>query len=86
MQQWLRDLISFLNGFRKFTIMFLLISLGASFRLASLYTEKAWGVSLLSGAEMVELLRYTAVAFMATNGIEHMSKAVVEWVKNKAKK
>lgn len=76
MVQWFRDVVNFLNGFRKFTIMFFLIALSIGFRLSG----------HLSGSEVVELLRYTVVAFMATNGIEHISKAVMAWVKKKVAK
>jgi len=73
MPQWLKDVISFINGFRKFTVMVLLLVTGISFRVTDFIT----------GSEFVELLRYTTVAYMGTNALEHMSKAVVEWVKKK---
>ena len=73
MQQWLKDVIQFINGFRKWSIMMVLIIVGIVFRV----------LEFLSGQEMVELLRYTAVAFMAGNSIEHMSRSVIEWVKKK---
>lgn len=69
----LKDFIQFLNGFRKFTVMMILVVIGVTFRLSG----------YLSGAEMVDLLRYSAVAFMSANSIEHMIKGVKEWVKNK---
>lgn len=71
MPQWLKDVINFLNGFRKFSVMVLLMAIGVGFRLSG----------HISGQELVELLRYTVVAFMGTNALEHMSKAVLEWVK-----
>ena len=71
----IRDFISVLSGFRKFTIMLLLVIIGVSFRLSG----------HLSGSEMVSLLQATAVAFMSANGIEHLTKSVTEWVKNKSK-
>ena len=73
MTGWMKNLIQFINGFRKWSIMMTLITVGVVFRVAG----------YLSGGEMVDLLQATAVAFMATNGIEHMSKSVIEWVKNK---
>lgn len=51
--------------------MVLLMAIGVGFRLSG----------HISGQELVELLRYTVVAFMGTNALEHMSKAVLEWVK-----
>jgi len=73
MNQTLKDIIQFINGFRKWSIMATLITVGVTFRV----------LGFLTGQEMVELLRYTAVAFMAGNSLEHMSKAVIEWVKKK---
>ena len=69
----IRDFIAVLSGFRKFTIILLLMVTGIIFRLTDFIT----------GAEFVELLRYTTVAFMAGNGIEHVTKAITEWVKKK---
>lgn len=69
----IKTVIAVLNGFRKFTVMLLLVLVGVTFRI----------LDYLTGQEMVELLRYTTVAFMAGNGIEHMTKAVLEWVKKK---
>ena len=70
----LRSFVAALSGFRKFAIMFLLIIVGIIFRI----------FNLLTGAEFVDLLSATAVAFMSANGIEHMTKAVTDWVKGKA--
>lgn len=70
---WLKDLVQFINGFRKWSIMILLIVIGVMFRITG----------YLSGQEMVDLLRYVGVSFMAGNSLEHMSKSVIEWVKNK---
>lgn len=69
----IQDTISVISGFRKWSIMMTLIILAAVFR----YTD------LLNGAEMVDLLKHVAIAFMATNGIEHTTKAIGEWVKSK---
>lgn len=66
-----RNAIAFLNGFRKLTVIAVLILVGVIFRLSG----------HLTGTEMVELLRYTVVAFMAGNTVEHIGKAVTEWVK-----
>lgn len=73
MPKWLNNVIQFLNGFRKFSVMVLLMLIGVGFRISG----------HISGQEFVELLRYTVVAFMGTNALEHMSNAVVEWVKSK---
>ncbi len=42
-----------LTGFRKFSVMLILISIGVSFRLTN----------LINGSEMVELLKVTGAAF-----------------------
>ncbi len=68
-----KNILNFLNGFRKFTIMAALIIVGIIFRV----------VGLLTGAEFVSLLSDVAVAYMAFNGIEHMTDAVKEWAKGK---
>ena len=67
----LKDFVSLLSGFRKFTIMFLLMVVGASFRI----------YGYISGAEMVDLLKFTVIAFFSANGLEHMTSVVKEWVK-----
>ena len=68
-----KNILNFLNGFRKFTVMTMLILVGIIFRVAG----------YLTGAEFVSLLSDTAVAYMAFNGIEHMTDAVKEWAKGK---
>lgn len=70
-----KTVINFLNGFRKFTIMAALVVIGIIFRVSD----------HLTGQEFVELLRYTTIAFFSANGIEHMTKAVSEWVKGKVR-
>lgn len=68
-----KDVIMFFHGFRKLTVMLLLIVCGVAFRISDLIT----------GAEFVDLLRYTGVAFFAGNSVEHIGKTVVEWIKNR---
>lgn len=68
-----KNILNFLNGFRKFTIMAALIIIGVTFRLTG----------HLTGMEMVELLRYTAVAFMTANTVEHIAGAVKDWIQGK---
>lgn len=67
------DFIQFINGFRKWSIMMILIIIGVSFRITG----------YLTGTEMVDLLRFTGVAFMSANSVEHIGKAVLEWIKQK---
>lgn len=70
----IRDFVGAINGLRKWSIMAGLITLGAAFRI----------VGLLTGAEMVDLLKAVGVAFMASNAIEHSIGAVKDWAKRKA--
>lgn len=69
----MRDLIEFLNGFRKFIIMLILIIIAVVFLIAG----------YLTGAEAVDLLKGTAIAFFSFNGLEHLTNAVKEWIKRK---
>lgn len=66
----LKNLLLYINGFRKFTIMMLLIIIGISFRL----------FDLVSGSEFVDLLKGSAIAFFSFNGVEHLTKAVKDWL------
>ncbi len=59
-----------LQGMRKFVVMVLLIAIGIIFRVEN----------LINGDNFVTLLEGTAVAFMASNSIEHLSSAVKAWV------
>jgi|TARA_R110000851_G_scaffold293070_6_gene447642 hypothetical protein len=60
-----------LVGFRKVTVMLLLIGIGVSFRLAD----------LINGAEFVELLKVTGAAFFASNVGEHIVNVIKERMK-----
>ena len=70
---FVRYLISVLNGFRKFSIMVLLVNVGVVFRVTD----------LINGTEFVDLLKGTAIAFFASNAGEHLTNAVITWVKKK---
>jgi len=72
----IRELLLVVNGFRKLTLMAVLVIVGVVFRV----------LDYISGAELVELLKNTTVAYMAGNGIEHMTNAVKEWLKKKVEK
>jgi ABC-type amino acid transport system permease subunit len=73
---FIADVLSFLNGFRKLTVMLLLIIIGVAFRLSN----------HLNGAEFVDLLKHTAIAYMSFNGLEHMTNAAKEFIERKYKK
>ena len=70
----IREFLSFLNGFRKFTMMAAVLLVGIIFRVTG----------LVNGAEFVDLVKYTAIAFFGTNGLEHMTSAVKDWLKRDA--
>jgi energy-converting hydrogenase Eha subunit B len=72
----IKKVIALLSGFRKFIVIMLVISVGVIFRL----------FDLLNGLEMVDLLKGTVIAYMSFNGIEHMSKAIQEFLKKPSKK
>jgi len=70
------DTLQFLNGFRKLAFM------GCLLLTAIIFTVTGY----ISGDGFVKLMGGTTIAFMAGNGIEHASKAVIEFVKGKINK
>lgn len=72
MRERLVELLDVIQGFRKFIIMLLLIVIGIVFRLEN----------LLTGTDFVNLLQGTAVAFMASNAVEHIGSTIKEWMSN----
>lgn len=69
----IKDVISFLTGFRKFTmaVLFLVIALILLV------------VHYISGSEFITTSRDVVVAFMATNVGEHIIGAVKQWITKK---
>lgn len=61
----------YLVGFRKYSIMLIMIVIAISFRLTN----------YINGEEMVELLKVTGAAFMASN----MAERIVDAIKAKVK-
>ena len=59
----IRDL---LIGFRKYSIMVIIILISVSFRLTN----------LINGSEMVELLKITSAAFFAGNMVERITEVI----------
>lgn len=57
----INEWIERIRGLRKWSIMVILIGISVTLRVAG----------MLSGLEMVTLLKDVAVAFMASNAIEH---------------
>jgi hypothetical protein len=69
----------FLNiffGFRKTIVMFVLIAIGIVFRLSN----------LVNGAEFVDLLKNTVIAFFAANSIEHFTTTIKTYIDSKGQK
>ncbi len=58
---FIKKLTSFIKGLRKWSIMFLILTVGIVFRI----TE------LLTGLEFVALIKGVAIAFMSANAVEH---------------
>ena len=62
-----KKILSTIQGLRKWSIMFLLVVIGVTFRITD----------LLTGVEFVALLKGTAIAFFSSNAVEHIKSAVV---------
>lgn len=74
MRQKIAEIIDLFFGFRKFILMSMLFAIAIVFRL---YNQ-------INGTEFVDLLKNTAIAFFATNGLEHITTTVREYVGAKA--
>ena len=64
MDKWIQRI----KGLRKWSIMMIVIIVGIIFRVTA----------LISGLEFVGLIKGVAVAFMASNAIEHVREALVK--------
>jgi hypothetical protein len=69
MKQKIAEFINVIFGFRKFILMLLVYSIAVIFRLKN----------LVSGAELVDLLKATTLGFLGANGVEHIVGAVKEF-------
>lgn len=56
------EIFSLVFGFRKFLLMTFVVVIAMGFRI----------LELINGAEMVDLIKNVAIAFMGANGIEHL--------------
>lgn len=65
--------IGFLNGFRKFTALILVLLTAIVFRISDHIT----------GAEFTDLIKNVSIAFMGVNGLEHLTNTVQQWLKDK---
>lgn len=66
MQRKIAELLNVIFGFRKFLLMLMLFAVGIGFRTHN----------LIDGAEFVQLLTSTTIAFFGANGIEHIVNCV----------
>jgi hypothetical protein len=66
MKQKIAELINVVFGFRKFLILLVLYAIAIIFRIKG----------LINGAEMVQLIEPTTIAFIGANGVEHVVSAV----------
>jgi hypothetical protein len=70
MTQRLADFIALVTGLRKFLVMAGLMAIAVMFRI----------YGYISGGEMVDLLKNTAVAFMAANSVERIGETIKHYV------
>ena len=70
MKQKLAEWLNVIYGFRKFILMLIVFLVGIVFRVKG----------LINGAELVDLLKTTAIAFMGANGVEHIVGAVKDYM------
>ena len=68
-----QEIVGVLLGLRKFIVMLTLILIGIIFRTKG----------LISGDNLVDLLKGTAIAFMASNSVEHIKTAITNYVNSK---
>lgn len=66
MKRKLAELINIFFGFRKLILMFFIMGIAVVFRIKE----------LINGAEMVDLIKNCAIAFIGANGVEHIVGAV----------
>jgi len=76
MHKNIKNFIGLLSGFRKFSIMMIVIVTGIVFRV----TEH------VNGAEFVDLIKAATIAFFASNGIEHATNSIKEFLASKIDK
>lgn len=70
----LRDFISFLNGFRKLTICFLVIISATALLLTKYITSDNY----------TAIMTITVPAYFAGNVGEHLTSVVKDWIKSKS--
>ena len=73
MTQGLSDFLDVLFGYRKFLIMFALLSIAVFFRLKG----------YIDGSNFVDLMKATTLSFFAANGFEHMGNVTKTYLESK---
>ncbi len=76
MTQKIIDFVSVFTGARKTIVMVSLIFICIVFRIKG----------LMSGDNMVDLLKGTCIAFFSANGLEHITSTVKEYINSKGQK
>lgn len=76
MIQFIVNAINGVQGLRKTLIMLMLVIITTIFR----------AKGLLSGDNMVELLKACTISFFAINGVEHIGTTIKEYVNSKGQK
>jgi len=72
----LKRTIDFINGFRKWTVMILVLLVAVVFRI----------VDYVDGAQFVDLLKGTVIAFFTANVGEHVVNVIKEKFKSMVSK
>lgn len=65
--------MSVIKGLRKWSIMFIIIIIGITFRINE----------MLNGTEFVSLIKGVSIAFMSSNAIEHTKEAIIKKIESK---
>lgn len=76
MNQKIADFFSIFMGVRKTLVMFSLLLISVVFRLKNLIT----------GTELVELLKTTAISFFAANSVERVGETIKHYVSESSNK
>lgn len=71
----IKDIISFINGFRKWSVTVMIIVIGTTLLVKS----------HLTGDQYVKLVLGTVTVFLGINGVEHCMATVNKWLTLKPK-
>jgi hypothetical protein len=70
MNQNIVNVLNSLQGIRKVLVMLSLVLIGVIFRIKG----------YLDGSNFVDLLKATTIAFFASNGVEHLTSTIKEYI------